>query len=94
VTGAPHELVALLREAGIAHHRAFAATNGADPEWPTWYAEFLAPRLRAILGRSVAVAELAERLRQWHHAHMQSDSREEWPEFYARSLVTLQNPGN
>ncbi|HKE90381.1 MAG TPA: hypothetical protein VKB45_08595 [Gemmatimonadales bacterium] len=94
MTGASHELVALLREAGMAHHRAFATTNGADPEWPTWYAAFLAPRLRAILGWSVAVAELAERLQQWHHAHMQSGSREEWAEFYARSLVTLRNPGN
>lgn len=59
------QLADVLREAGTTHHKAFAATAGADPEWPTWYAEFLAPRLRAILGRSIAVDELAERLQQW-----------------------------
>ena len=94
MSDAPPELVALLREAGAAHHHAFAATAGADPEWPTWYAEFLAPRLRPMLGRSIAVAELAERLQQWHHDHMQHGGREEWPEYYARGLVTLRNPGN
>jgi len=31
----------LLREAGHAHHAAFAATDGADADWPIWYAEFL-----------------------------------------------------
>jgi NAD(P)H-hydrate epimerase len=94
VTDASPELVALLREAGRAHHQAFAATDGADPEWPTWYAEFLAPRLRVLLGQSLPVSDLAQRLRQWHTAHERSGSGEEWPEFYARSLVTLRNPGN
>jgi hypothetical protein len=70
------------------------ATKGADPEWPAWYAEFLAPRLRVMLGRSVPVAELAGRLREWQDAHVQSGSGEAWPEFYARSLLTLRNPGN
>ena len=30
----------LLRETGHAHHEAFAATDGADPDWPIWYAEY------------------------------------------------------
>jgi hypothetical protein len=38
------ELAALFREVGAAHHRAFATTNGDDPDWPTWYAEHLVPR--------------------------------------------------
>lgn len=93
MTDAARPLAELLREAGRAHHQAFAATNGADPQWPTWYAEFLAPRLRDLLGRSVPVAELARCLEQWHHAHASSMSAEDWAEFYARSLVTLRNPG-
>jgi len=28
----------LFRDAGTAHHRAFAATHGEDAEWPAWYA--------------------------------------------------------
>ena len=34
-------LVDLFREAGHAHHAAFAATDGADPDWPIWYADYL-----------------------------------------------------
>lgn len=91
---AGRQLAELLREAGNAHHRAFAAADGADPDWPTWYADYLAPRLRPVLGRSVPVAELAMRLRQWEHEHARTKSGEPWPEFYARSLLTLRNPGN
>ncbi len=36
-------LVELLRETGRAHHAAFAATDGADPDWSEYYAdEFIA----------------------------------------------------
>ena len=88
------QLVALLREAGMAHHRAFAATNGADAEWPTWYAEYLVPRLRVLLGWSVPTAEPARRLREWHGEHERMKSGEPWPEFYAKGLLSLRNPGN
>ena len=43
-------LAEILRAAGKAHHRAFAATNGDDPKWPEWYAQDLAPTLSAVLG--------------------------------------------
>jgi len=91
---AQRQLADMLREAGNAHHDAFAATDGADAEWPTWYAEYLSPRLRVALGRSVSVPELAERLRQWHGEHEGMRSGEPWPDFYARRLLTLRNPGN
>src|SRR5437867_6375182 len=44
------QLAALFREAGAAHHKAFAATDGEDPDWPSWYARYLAPRLQQALG--------------------------------------------
>lgn len=94
MTEAVRQLADLLREAGNEHHRAFAATNGADPEWPTWYAEFLVPRLRGVLGRSLPAAELAQRLQELHGEHERTRSSMPWPEFYASSLLTLRNPGN
>ena len=36
-----NNLVDLLLEAGRAHHAAFAATDGADPDWSIWYADYL-----------------------------------------------------
>ena len=35
----------LLSQVGPAHHQAFAATDGEDPDWPTWYAAWLLDRL-------------------------------------------------
>jgi len=43
------QLVRLLRDAGSTHHKAFAATNGDNPEWPIWYAEFLQPKLNSLM---------------------------------------------
>ena len=36
-----HSLENLFRETGQAHHQAFLSTNGADPDWPIWYAGYL-----------------------------------------------------
>jgi len=30
----------LLLDTGHAHHKAFEVTDGADPDWPIWYAEY------------------------------------------------------
>jgi len=38
----------LFRETGEAHHQAHIETNGADPEWPLWYAEYLRERLAPL----------------------------------------------
>ena len=45
-------LAALFREAGQAHHRAYSETDGADADWPIWYAEHLHEALAALLGAS------------------------------------------
>jgi hypothetical protein len=34
------ELADLLNETAEAHHKAFAATDGVDDEWPIWYADY------------------------------------------------------
>ena len=36
-----NDLVDVFAETGHAHHAAFAATDGVDPEWPIWYAGHL-----------------------------------------------------
>ncbi|MDY0340773.1 MAG: NAD(P)H-hydrate epimerase [Coriobacteriia bacterium] len=44
-TDTTRRLGALLREVADAHHDAFAASGGEDPEWPLWYATRMMPRL-------------------------------------------------
>ena len=52
------------------------------------------PRLADVVQRPWAVAELAELLAGWHHEHARAMGPEMWPEFYARRLLSLRNPGN
>ena len=51
-------LEGLFREAREAHHQAYIETDGADPEWPLWYAEHLRERLGALLNASFTKSEL------------------------------------
>ena len=52
------ELESLLIETGKAHHTAFQETNGEDPEWPLWYAEYLHKRLSSLLDADFTKSEL------------------------------------
>ncbi|MER3554112.1 MAG: hypothetical protein C4331_07140 [Meiothermus sp.] len=78
-----HQLSDLFRKAGQAHHRAFIRTNGEDPEWPLWYAEYLLPRLKPYLARSVSNSELVCWLIQTEKDRAVAD----WPTVYAMRLL-------
>ncbi len=74
-------LAALFREAAEAHHRAF---GDEDHDWAPWYAEYLTPRLQAILGRSMDVPALTADLRTLDAEQRGETSGLPWPEYYAR----------
>lgn len=78
-------LADLLQAAGTAHHHAFAATNGDDPEWPAWYAHWLLPQLGGLL--SIGELELAAVLTALDHEHRARKESRPWPEFYAERLL-------
>ena len=80
----------LLREVGPAHHRAFAATDGEDPDWPNWYAAWLLERWPDG-APGIAETELAGLLASAAQAHPVSGSTEDWPGFYARFIVERLN---
>jgi len=52
------ELTNLLNETAEAHHKAFAATDGEDPEWPIWYADYLLDSMRIMLNSKFTKSEL------------------------------------
>ncbi len=52
------ELANLLNEAAEAHHKAFAATEGEDPGWPIWNADYLLEKMRQILKAKFTKSEL------------------------------------
>lgn len=52
------ELANLLNETAEAHHEAFAATEGEDPDWPIWYADYLIEKMRQMLNAKFTKSEL------------------------------------
>jgi hypothetical protein len=83
VTETRDGIAELLRGAGQAHHHAFAATNGEDPEWPAWYARYLTPALSDLLGTSFAPGALAEALGKADAEHRAMAPSQDWAEYYA-----------
>lgn len=82
------DLAQLLREAGAAHHQAFAHVNGEDARWPEWYARWLLPRVSGPLADE-SVEGLALLLAQLDEEHRTLPTGLPWPEHYARRLVSL-----
>jgi hypothetical protein len=82
------ELANVLNETAEAHHKAFAASDGEDPEWPIWYADYLLDRMRMMLNSKFTKSELIYIL-------VSADKEKErvapgayWPRFYANFLVS------
>ncbi len=87
-----NNLVDLLLEAGRAHHTAFAATDGADPDWSIWYADYLiepfAQRLDMHFHRSQLIYCLMDA--DFEHQARSPDSN--WPEYYADEIIERYAP--
>jgi NAD(P)H-hydrate epimerase len=82
----------LLRGVGQAHHQAFAATNGDDPEWPAWYARYLTPALPELLGVAVTPEALAGQLRTVDAEHRAKAPTQDWAEYYAGWFLSGTTP--
>jgi hypothetical protein len=77
------QLEALFQEVGHQHHQAFVEVDGADPEWPLWYADRLIDSLPSVLGTDLTKSELVYLL-----IHLGKEQQREapdmpWTRFYA-----------
>ena len=81
-------LEAVLSAAGPAHHAAYIESNGADPEWPLWYAEHLLADVRRLLGRpDLTKSRLVAALVSADDAYVITRPGVPWPRFYAARFV-------
>ena len=85
--GSRARIADLLRETGEAHHAAFIDTDGADPDWPIWYAGYLQERLGRQLDRQLTRSELVFLLVTAEREHGAEAPAEPWPDFYAQVLL-------
>jgi len=87
-----NDLVELLLETGHAHHTAFAATDGADPDWPIWYAEHLQTSFAEALQTPFSKSQLIYCLMDADFEQIARAPESNWPEFYADQFIERYAP--
>jgi len=87
---ANQSLSALLHEAAETHHIVFRITDGDDPDWASWYADWLLDHseLPTILGKAPVRSHLVHALVQLDRDYVATSPAEGWEDWYANRLVT------
>ena len=80
---------ALLHQAAETHHRVYAITDGDDPDWATWYADWLVnlSQLPGVLGFKPIRSELTYLLVSLDKTFSQGGGSGLWEDFYAARIV-------
>jgi hypothetical protein len=79
----------LLREAGKLHHAVWRIADGDDPDWASWYADWLInlSELPKVLGNAPVRSELVYHLVRLGKEYAEKSPGEPWEDYYARELV-------
>ena len=84
-------LADLLKTTGDAHHAAYRATDGTDPEWAIWYSGHLQALLGDGLGRPITRSEIVHLLCRAQMNQAADGSEEAWPSYYANLILENTN---
>ena len=77
----------LLADTGRAHHKAFEAVQGEDPEWPIWYADYLQQPLGSLLEADFTKSRLIYCLMFVEFEREARAPEADWAGYYADHLV-------
>ncbi len=83
----PNDIAKLLRDTAEAHHQAFLAVDGADPEWPLWYADQLVKPLSSLIGFDFTKSEVVYLLVLLSKAQSSKPAGSDWPTDYAAYIL-------
>ena len=77
----------LMHEAGNAHHEAYASSDGDDPDWPIWYADYLVKPMSGLSETQLTRSQLVYCLMdaEFERAVIASDA--DWPRYYAEHFA-------
>jgi hypothetical protein len=81
-------IAGLLREAAETHHVVYRITDGDDPDWASWYADWLLDHseLPDLLGSRPVRSHLVRALVELDRAYVAADPDEPWEGWYAQRL--------
>jgi hypothetical protein len=85
----PARIADLLHEAAEAHHVVYRIVDGDDPDWASWYADWLLDlsELPVLLGAKPVRSHLVHALVELDREHAAAGTDERWEDAYARGLV-------
>ena len=85
------KISALLHEAGETHHTVYRITDGEDPDWASWYADWLLghSELPELLGTAPVRSHLVHALVQLDRDYTAAGQQERWEDWYAARLGEL-----
>jgi hypothetical protein len=78
----------LLHEAAETHHAVYRITDGDDPDWASWYADWLLDlsELPELLGARPVRSHLVHALVQLDRDYAAESPEERWEDWYAARL--------
>jgi hypothetical protein len=80
---------ALLHEAAETHHIVYRIVDGDDPDWASWYADWLTnlSELPELLGQKPVRSELVHMLVTLDREYVQQAREQRWEDYYAERIV-------
>jgi hypothetical protein len=81
------QLEDIFRKTGSTHHQAFIKTNGEDPDWPLWYADYLIEKLGRLLNAKFTKSELVYLLVMAEKERVLMAPGADWPRYYANFFM-------
>jgi len=85
----PARIAALLHEAAETHHVVYRITDGDDPDWASWYADWLLDlsELSDALGSAPVRSHLVHALVELDRRFTAETPSEPWESWYAARLA-------
>ena len=87
--GTTAEIAGLLHEAAETHHIVYRIVDGDDPDWASWYADWLLnlSELPDLLGMKPVRSELVYTLVRLDKEYTAAQPSERWENVYAQELL-------
>ena len=82
-------VAALLHEAAETHHVVYRIVDGDDPDWASWYADWLLSlsELPQLLGSTPVRSDLVHALVELDRVYTTESREERWEDWYAERLL-------
>jgi hypothetical protein len=86
--GTTERLSAILHDAAETHHQVYRIVDGVDPDWASWYADWLISLsdLPTVLGTSPVRSELVYLLVRLDKEYTARRSGQPWEPYYAAAI--------